>query len=73
MLCACMSPCQSTYSIIVLFLYQALRNLASLRDEAWATEVGAVFLGPLLAVMRLIDDDAAVQQAVGVCTQQHAV
>lgn len=44
---------------------QALRNLASLRDEAWATEVGAVFLGPLLAVMRLIDDDAAVQQAGG--------
>jgi hypothetical protein len=46
---------------------QALRNLAAIGDESWAREVGKVFLGSAVAMMRLKDDEPLVQQAIGVC------
>jgi hypothetical protein len=47
---------------------QALRNLAAVGDESWAGEVGKVFLGSAVAIMRLKDDENLVQQSIGELT-----
>ncbi len=63
-MCQCGSVCASLRDVFV-FVLKALRNLAAIGDEAWAKEVGDVFIGPLLAVLRLVDDNPDVQEAAG--------